>query len=241
MADWFASWFNTKYYHMLYGNRNEHEAKDFIDKLVDVIDVNPDSYLLDLCCGKGRHSRYLNEKGFSVKGVDLSDQSIEFAKQFENETLNFEIHDMRDQMAGVSFDVVLNLFTSFGYFENQDDNQKVISSVNSYLKKGGIFVIDFLNVKKVIDSLPVNETKSCESIDFKINKTLENGFIIKTIEFTDGDDYNYQEKVAALEFDFFEKALENEGFEITDVYGSYDLDSFDVTKSDRLIIKATKK
>jgi len=241
MADWFASWFNTKYYHMLYGNRNEHEAKAFIDKLVEVIHINSDSYLLDLCCGKGRHSRYLNEKGFSVKGVDLSSKSIEFAKQFENDSLSFEIHDMRDQMEGVSFDVVLNLFTSFGYFENEEDNQKVISSVYSYLKKGGVLVIDFLNVKKVIDSLPVNETKSCGSIDFKIHKVLQDGFITKTIEFTDDKPYKFQEKVAALDYDFFKNALENEGFEITNVYGSYELDSFDVSNSDRLIIKATKK
>ena len=226
---------------MLYGNRNEQEAQAFIDKLVKVTELTSDQKTLDLCCGKGRHSKYLNQKGFYVKGVDLSEKSIEFAKKFENDSLTFEIHDMRDEMKGCQFDVVLNLFTSFGYFEDHKDNQKVIKSVFSYLNEGGIFVIDFLNIHKVLSKLPLQETKSFQNIEFNINKNLVNGFIVKTITFTDDKPYKFQEKVAALDFDFFKNALESEGFEITDVYGSYDLDKFDISKSDRLIINAIKK
>ncbi|MFT4601928.1 MAG: SAM-dependent methyltransferase [Arenicella sp.] len=241
MSDWFASWFDTKYYHLLYGDRNDVEAQAFINNLIEVMNLSSDQYLLDLCCGKGRHSRYLNTSGFEVKGVDLSPSSIDFAKKFENERLTFDMHDMRDQMPGEKFDVVLNLFTSFGYFDNKEDNQKVFKSVYSYLNQGGIFLIDFLNVHKVIANLNPHEIKRCGDIDFQIGKKVEDGFIVKTIDFVDDKSFHFEEKVAALDFEFFEISMRNEGFEIMDVYGSYELDRYDKFDSDRLIIKAIKK
>ena len=82
MTEWFESWFDTKYYHLLYKDRNEDEARTFISNLISDLNVSHDSKILDLCCGKGRHSKFLNSKGYHVVGADLSNQSIEFGFYF---------------------------------------------------------------------------------------------------------------------------------------------------------------
>ena len=114
---WYKSWFNTEYYHILYKNRSTIEAESFIKKLIKELKLKKNSSLLDLACGKGRHSIYLNKLGFKVTGVDLSSQNIAYAKKFSNKRLSFFKHDMRLPI-NQKFDAIFNLFTSFGYFEN---------------------------------------------------------------------------------------------------------------------------
>ena len=83
--DWFKAWFNTPYYHTLYKNRDNSEAKAFIENMIDYLHLEKGAKVMDLACGKGRHSITLNENGLDVVGLDLSDESIAYAKQFENE------------------------------------------------------------------------------------------------------------------------------------------------------------
>ena len=85
---WFASWFDSPYYHVLYKDRDDSEAADFMNRLTQYLHLHPTSKILDLACGKGRHSRYLSSLGYDVTGVDLSSQSITFAKKFEKENSN---------------------------------------------------------------------------------------------------------------------------------------------------------
>ena len=115
--DWFASWFDTSYYHILYKHRDYSEGQSFLKNLITFLKLEKNKVILDLACGKGRHSIYLNSLGFHVIGADLSKNSIEFAKQFETETLKFVEHDMRNPLKN-KFDVILNLFTSFGFLSN---------------------------------------------------------------------------------------------------------------------------
>src|SRR5436190_18774056 len=95
MKPWFKDWFNSPYYHQLYFNRDEHEASAFINKLIDHLQPPVGSKMLDVACGKGRHSLQLATKGFDVTGIDLSEDSIREALQYESETLHFYQHDMR--------------------------------------------------------------------------------------------------------------------------------------------------
>src|SRR5690606_34846729 len=99
----------------LYQNRDEEEAAIFIEKLIAVTELKKGAKILDLACGKGRHSIQLNKLGFNVIGIDLSVNSIARAKKYENETLRFAVQDMREAIAGEKFDAIFNLFTSFGY------------------------------------------------------------------------------------------------------------------------------
>ena len=163
---WFANWFNSPYYHTLYKNRDEKEAEFFIENLVQYLNLKKRKKLLDIACGKGRHATYFNSLGFDVLGIDLSPNSIISAKENENKTLQFFEHDMREVYQKNQFDVATNLFTSFGYFEKDSDEQKAINAMASNLKKEGTLVIDFMNAKNVIANLVASEQKILDSITF---------------------------------------------------------------------------
>ena len=158
--EWFGEWFNSPYYHILYQNRDEVEAKHFIDKLTDYLGFDMNDQILDLACGKGRHSIYLNQNGFEVTGIDLSSENIKHAKQFENERLKFQEWDMRIPFRKDSFDYVLNLFTSFGYFETTEEHCNAIQSIAVSLKPGGKLLLDFLNPYVVVNNLVSAESKT---------------------------------------------------------------------------------
>jgi SAM-dependent methyltransferase len=238
--EWFSDWFDTSYYHILYKNRDEKEAKFFIENLCNFLAIKPNSSLLDLACGKGRHSITLNELGHKVLGVDLSQNSISVAKQHERRGLHFEVHDMRKIIPGLSFDVIFNLFTSFGYFDSSVENKKVIFSVANMLYEKGIFVIDFLNADKVVANLVSEEEKIIDGIQFLIKRIVEGEHIYKKITVIDKNETkNYVERVQLLRLCDFEKLLAPE-FKILHTFGNFDLQKFDVTSSDRLIIIAEK-
>ena len=238
---WFANWFDSPYYHTLYKNRDEKEAQVFIDNLIDYLQIPKGSKLIDIACGKGRHAKYFNKKGMDVVGVDLSQNSINTAKKDENKNLQFSAHDMRENYQENAFDVVTNLFTSFGYFEDNKDEQKAINAMASNLKKEGILIIDFMNAKKVIANLVLNEQKMINNIQFDITRQVKDGFILKDIRITDGkEQQQFQEKVKAITLADYSEFITNAGLKIIDIFGNYKLDNFDEEISDRLILICKK-
>lgn len=235
--EWFGEWFDSPYYHILYQHRDHTEAMRFIDKLATHLSFSPDHLILDLACGKGRHSIYLNQKGYDVVGMDLSKHSIKHACLFANDRLHFLIRDMREPLQAGPFDFVLNLFTSFGYFESSDENLMAIENIKRSLKPGGVLILDFLNPDVVINKLVPHESKEVEGIEFNINKMQsDDGFIIKNIEFEHEDiQYEYHEKIMLIKhsefLDYFEKA----GLTVEDVFGDYKLNPYDCHLSERMI------
>src|ERR1700712_2076270 len=145
--NWFRDWFNSPYYHQLYAYRDKKEAADFIDKLIADLKPAPGATMLDVACGKGRHSMQLASKGFDVTGIDLSHESIREALKNEQENLHFYEHDMRLPFWINYFDYAFNFFTSFGYFKTQREHDNAIRTISQALKPTGIFVMDFLNIK----------------------------------------------------------------------------------------------
>ena len=238
---WFVNWFDSPYYHTLYKNRDEKEAQVFIDNLISHLQIPKGSKLIDIACGKGRHAKYFNKKGMNVKGVDLSTNSIAFAKKDENSTLQFAVHDMREIYQENSFDVVTNLFTSFGYFEKEEDEQKAITAMANNLNSEGILIVDFMNVKKVIANLVLNEQKVIDKITFNIKRKVESGHIIKDIEIIDSSKkQKFQEKVKAITLADFSEFISGAGLKIIDIFGNYKLEDFNATSSDRLILICKK-
>ncbi len=234
--NWFASWFDSPYYHILYKDRNDQEAGVFMTHLATFLKLPPNSEILDLACGKGRHSRFLNNLGYQVTGVDLSPKSIAFAKQFENESLKFEEHDMSLPYPK-KFDAVFNLFTSFGYFEKEEDNLKTIQAIKMELKDDGYGVIDFLNAKFVEQNLVPFETKIVDGITFSIKRKIENGFILKNIRFThNNQDYNFTERVKAISLSEFKEYFIASGVNLVHCFGDYNLNEFNEETSNRLIL-----
>jgi len=239
--NWFASWFNTHYYHILYQHRSNSEAEMFIGNLVDFMQLPKDSYLLDLACGKGRHALTLSQHGYRVLGVDLSEQSIAHATQFSNDKLQFRIHDMRQVIPDQQFHAIFNLFTSFGYFNAWEDNQHMLHSVSSMLLPQGWLLIDFMNAKKVVADLVEQETKQIEGIIFRIRRTTDGHYIFKHIEFEDNQQlHHYTERVQLLELHDFEQLFRSTNLELVHTFGDYHLNDFNAQSSNRLILLTRK-
>ncbi|WP_336070909.1 class I SAM-dependent methyltransferase [Mesoflavibacter sp. CH_XMU1404-2] len=233
---WYASWFDTPFYHILYKDRDYAEAEAFMTTLTNYLNLPEQAKILDLACGKGRHSIFLNKLGYDVIGADLSENSIAHAKQFENDTLHFKVHNMCLPY-GETFDAVFNLFTSFGYFENESDNLSTIKAIKADLNEFGFGVIDFMNSNYVINNLVEKDTKTVDGIEFTMTRRVENGYIIKDISFTfEDEDYLFQERVKAFTLNDFEKLFEKAGVYLLDVFGDYKLNKFDAKNSERLIM-----
>lgn len=235
-TEWYEAWFDTPYYHILYKDRNHAEAHLFMDNLTRYLNLPEHGKILDLACGRGRHSIYLNTLGYDVTGIDLSRNNIEYAKQFENDTLHFEVHDM-SRPFHEKFDAVFNLFTSFGYFDNYIDNLNTIKSIRDNLNDFGFGVIDFMNVNYVIDHLVPEDVKTVAGIEFHQKRYVEDDDIVKDINFMDnGKEYHFQERVKAKSLDDFEELFSNAGVYLFDVFGDYKLRKFHYHTSERLIM-----
>jgi len=241
MADWFESWFDSKYYHILYKNRDVSEAETFLRNLTQKLQIPANARILDLACGKGRHSIFLNKLGFDVTGADLAANSIAHAGQFSNESLRFVVQDMRKPLQHQKFDYVLNLFTSFGYFSDVEDNLAVLRAAHEVLMDDGVLVIDFMNAVKVAHTLLPEDEKTCEGIHFRITKKIENKCVHKTIRFeADGQSYEFSERVQLLTREDFEQMFQKTGFKLKAVFGDYNLGTFAPANSERLILVAAK-
>jgi SAM-dependent methyltransferase len=236
--DWFTDWFNTPYYHILYKDRNDDEAQLFMKHVTTFLNLPKKTHILDLPCGRGRHSVFLNSLGYKVTGGDLAANSIKLAKKFENKTLNFKVQDMRVPFNS-KYDAVFNLFTSFGYFKDDKEDILILNNIKQSLKKDGFFVFDFLNAEKVKLNIVAEEIKVVNSITFKIKREIKNGFILKHISFfADGKNHSYTEQVKYLDLDKMTTFFEKVGFNITNVFGDYNLNAYEAKTSDRLILIA---
>ncbi|MDG1159998.1 MAG: class I SAM-dependent methyltransferase [Flavobacteriales bacterium] len=244
--NWFGEWFNSPYYHLLYNYRNEEEAKSFIQRLCELEELKGNKRVLDLACGKGRHSKTLHQLGYDTSGVDLAPESIKSAKESASKEIHFEVMDMRKLSFQKHFDIVFNLFTSFGYFSDTADNQKVIQEVSSILHPKGLFCIDFLNADFVKSNLVAQEetfrTLEAREIKFNITRKIKEGFILKDIAFEDGEQsYHFQERVQFIQSHDFIRWLTEFNFEIIHTFGDYLLNPFSVEQSPRFLVVAKKK
>jgi len=234
--NWYASWFDTPYYHILYKDRNYREAQIFMDNLTHYLNLPEKAKVLDLACGKGRHSIYLNQLGYDVIGADLSENSIAEANKNANDTLHFVVHDKREPYED-KFDAIFNLFTSFGYFESEEDNLQTLIAIKESLSEYGFAVIDFMNVHTVLENLIPEETKEVDGITFHIKRYHKDHFIIKEIDFeADGEKFHFEEKVKAYTLEDFQRMMNEAGIYLLDTFGDYKLKKFHKNTSERLIM-----
>ena len=239
---WFKDWFGTPYYKMLYRHRSDEEAHAFLDALISHIGLVENCKVLDLGCGRGRHSIYLASKGLDVTGVDITPESIAEANKFSNNHLHFIVGDMRQSLPGKDYSAIINVFTSFGYFETEAEDIATLQNVSDALKDNGIFIMDFFNAQKVINGIQAKGQFQCDKVHFDIRKKIENKFIIKEIHVTDeGKEFTYAEKVKLLTKADFERYFSLVGLELSEVFGDYDLSPFNETNSERLILITKKR
>ena len=231
-------WFDSDYYHVLYKHRDYNEARNFIDNIIEYLDLKKGSKILDLACGIGRHSIYLDKIGFKVIGTDKSPNNIKKAKASHNQSLSFLQMEMIDD-TNHKYDVIFNLFTSFGYV-NHDYNLKTIKNIERQLKDDGTVIVDFMNTLFVKKNLVIEETKVIDDLSFKIKRKSDGKHIYKEIKFHDKKNYFFQEKVMDLSLKDFENYLIKYNLKIIKTFGDYNLNEFDIENSERLIMVIKK-
>ena len=240
---WFKEWFDSPYYYNVYFNRNSEEAAAFIDRLIDYLKPEPGSHMLDIGCGRGRHSVYLAFKSFEVTGIDISENSIAEAMKNENEHLHFFTHDMRLPFYINYFDFAFNFFTSFGYFKTRREHDNSIRTISQSLKPEGIFVIDYLNVHFEEEHLVHSSELHINDVHYFITKWFDETHFYKKIIVKDNKKKNpieFEEKVMKFTFGDFVDMLSFQGMQVQEVFGDYDLNKYDIRKSPRMIIVAKK-
>jgi len=240
---WFKEWFNSPYYYQLYFKRDKKEATDFINKLIEYLKPFSRSFMLDIACGRGRHSILLASKGFDVTGIDIADESIRLAKEKESDHLHFFTHDMRLPFWINYFDYAFNFFTSFGYFDTRREHDNALRTIAQSLKTDGIFVIDYLNVHYAEEHLVPKSEINIEGVNYFISRWSDETHFFKKIIVEDDNlkiRFSCREKVFKFFLGDFTEMLAYHQMQVQEVFGDYNFNSYDIKKSPRMIIVAKK-
>ena len=241
--DWYKDWFSNKLYLELYKHRDEAEAQDAINLIQRYIPLKTNSKVLDVCCGAGRHSLELARRGYQVTGFDLSKFLINEAKKNLQETkekslkVRFLVKDMRKFNFNKKFDVAVNLFTSFGYFDNDEENFKVIKNVSDSVREGGYFVLDYLNAEYLKTNLVAKSKDIINGKTVMQRRRIENDLIIKDIKI---GKHSFSEILKLYSYNKLSIVLKNYRFIVKNVFGDYFGNRYYLRKSKRLIIFAQK-
>ena len=247
--EWFATWFDTDEYHTLYGHRDSKEADDFVNRLIEEFGLTP-CKVLDAGCGAGRHVHSWASKGFDATGFDLSLNSINLARAKSVElnvpNIQFEVLDLRHlhitNKWESEFNIVTNLFTSFGYFPVESDHMDVARGFSFALKEGGMLVLDYINHKYSEKRLVPSEVQIKNDITFNIKREIKDGFFTKSITYNlPGEKaQTHTELVKAWSPDGLTKLLSSVGLQVKSIFGDYNLNEYH-EDSPRMILIAEKK
>lgn len=240
--NWFEEWFDSPLYEKLYANRDEYEARQLAELIEKIIPRDEYPNILDLGCGRGRHSITLAEVGYKVTGVDLSQDAITKAKKKAKarnlSNVIFAIGDMRAPLPA-QYDAIVNLFTTFGYFEKDDENRKVLQNVAGMLRREGVFIMDFMNAGIVKKNFIPEESGEFQNLKYEIRRFIKDDMIYKKIAFT-GDqvgpgETEYTERVKLYDRNWFKTELKKARLNLKACYGNYNGEPF-LPESPRLIM-----
>lgn len=245
---WYESWFNTDLYYHIYANRNHREAAILANLISDKMPLSQFKHLLDVACGRGRHSIQMALKGYDVTGVDLASKALETAKLHAEEfgvakQTNFVQKDMRSLNYHNKFDAAINVFTSFGYFSDEE-NLTVLREIATALKPKGYFLLDYLNPTMVEKNLMKEEegVYLALGLSYQIKRWIANDVVYKSITLSDKDKHVYttQEQVCLYTSSWFEQGFAEVGFRIKNRFGNYEGNDFDALSSPRQIYLCEK-
>jgi ubiquinone/menaquinone biosynthesis C-methylase UbiE len=243
MSAWYEQSFGQDYL-VVYKHRDIQGAKNEVQKMVKWLHLQPGAAIFDLCCGMGRHSLTLADYGFQVTGMDLSEVLLDEAKRLDQEgKVNWLLGDMRQIPLEKSFDAVVNLFTSFGYFTEEIENENVIHEISRLLKNEGKFIIDFLNPAYVEAHLVPHSQRQENGLDIEEIRSIEEGYVRKRIIIREKglEERHYLEQVRLYRLVDFRRMISACGLEIDQVFGHYDGTNYVELESPRLIILGSKK
>ena len=223
---WYEGWFDSNAYNLVYDHRDESEAARLVDLIEREVDPAPDAHILDVGCGRGRHARIFARRGYRVTGIDLSADALEEARaqaEAEGIDVTFERGDMREPYCDGCMDGVVNLFTTFGYFDTDRENRRALSAMAQALRPGGWFVQDFLNAPYVRDTLVPSTTRTVNGVEIHQERWIEDDRINKEITLAqNGHTDTYYESVRLYTPAELRVLYAAVGLEIVDTFGDYD-------------------
>jgi len=241
---WYNDWFNSKNYLKVYSHRDVTEAEKLVELIINKLNLQPGCKVLDMACGSGRHAIIFAQKGFDVTAVDLSKNLITAAEKNAAQSdvkINFVLSDILDFNSPTKFQVALNLFTSIGYFEDDEDNFQVIIRANELLDVGGFFVLDYFNKNYLVDNLIPTSVYSDNGSRITQNRFIEGNRIRKNITFEyKGSVEEFYESVRLYSYEEIKSYLSRAGFQILYEFGDYSGNIFNKETSQRLILFAKK-
>lgn len=244
-SDWFKDWFNHPAHLKLYVHRSLEEAELTINTLLKFITVNaPHPKALDIACGSGRHAIALAERGFQVTANDLSSTLLAEAQKFAQEkqlTMTFTQTDMREIAFENDFDLIVQLFTSFGYFESDFEDKMVLHNIARALKPDGWYVLDFLNEFVVRRTLQPESHRILNGLEVLEQRRIVGNRVIKHITLNEErKTHHFVESVRLYSREELTAMLCEVGFRIHRLLGDYHGKAFLPEVSPRLIFIAQK-
>ncbi|WP_170318199.1 class I SAM-dependent methyltransferase [Paenibacillus thalictri] len=243
MSDWFTKSFGNDYL-IVYKHRDYEGAYREVKRMIDWLQLPQGAKVLDLCCGMGRHSLALDECGYNVTGVDLSDVLLhEARRKDETSRVRWVKGDMRNVPIEESFDAVVNLFTSFGYFNEDEENAKVFREMDRLLKPGGKFIIDFLNPDVVAAALVPESQRNEGRLTIRESRRIEEDYVRKRITISEPGQTEryYEEQVKLYRPEQFRHFMAETNLTIGQLYGGYDASAYHPASSPRSIYVGYKK
>lgn len=243
MTSWFDEAFRSAYL-TLYQHRSDEQAKADVEWLLSEVQPRAGLKVLDLCCGNGRHSAQIAQRDVTVVGLDRSMDLLDVAARRGEANVSWVRGDMRRlPLAGV-FDLVVNLFTSFGYFESDQDDRLVLSEIDRVLSPGGVAVLDIMNASRVRATLvPESHT---ERKGWKIHErrrlTEGKARVEKEVTLIDshGRVTEWKESVRLHDQGSIEALTERTSLNVDAVFGSMAGGAFD-ENSERMVVFLKKR
>src|SRR5437879_5541393 len=221
MTEWFEQWFGEEY-HDLYPHRDDEDARRAVALIRSVVTWRDGDRILDLACGPGRHAAELARWGGRVVGFDLSRAMLRRAR--ERSRVDLVRGDMRAlPFRNGSFALAVNLFTSFGYFLDDEEHGRVVQQVAAALAPGGHFVLDYLNAEHVRRTLKVTERAVGPSGDVLVRRRIDadSRYVIKEIELRN-EGRRFLERVRLYNADELAALLAAAGLSVVARFGDYD-------------------
>lgn len=238
--DWFRDWFESKDYLDVYNHRDEKDAQLLTELILNTINPTKEKIFLDAACGTGRHSLILASLGYKVIGFDLSRNLLFKAKEVaanKKYNINFLLADLRNVQFKNRIDIVLNLFTSFGYFSNDEENFQFVKNASFFIKKEGYYILDFLNLAYLAKTIVPKSERTIDGKNIIEHREIRNDRIIKTVIINNENiRKEFHESVKLYDSNFIIKKFNSFGFKLFKSYGDYFGNIYNEGDSPRLIL-----
>ena len=242
--EWFKHWFNSKEYLKVYKHRDEKEALELVGLVLNNISIAENGTVLDLASGFGRHAILFSKRGFNVTAVDLSDSLLSIAKNnavVEGVNINFVHSDIRQFNPAFKYDLIVNLFTSIGYFEKDEENYFILRKVYDLLAENGFFVLDYFNKNFVVKNLVAETVEEIDDGKITQNRFIEGERIVKEITIDRRGKVNkFHESVRMFSSEELLNMLQKLGFKQIKTFGDFNGKPFELETSPRIIIIVNK-